>query len=111
MELGIVDLLKSVPLLGVLFYVWQDFKRRSEKQGADLESKIAQKADKAMAQDIESRIVRQIEKIEDRQNRDVDGLRTEMADLSNRMGHEMASMRTHMDGRFDQMISLLSSNK
>lgn len=82
----------------VLLLAWAvtDFKSRIEKAMESFTQSLAAKADKTSAQDIETRLSKQIDKIEERQVREVEGLRTEMGDL-----------RTHLDRRLDQLVGML----
>ena len=98
MESWIAEVIKGGGFVAVLAYVWHDAKTRMERSAECFERSLGEKADKQMTAELKHDLIRQIEKIEERQVREVEGLRTEMGDL-----------RQHMDRRFDQLVSILGS--
>jgi hypothetical protein len=99
MEAWAADLIRGGVTLGLIVALW----KKMESDMAALARAVSSKADESSTKDIEGRLSKQIDKIEERQIREVEGLRTEMGDL-----------RTHLDGRFtqtdariDRMIELL----
>jgi demethoxyubiquinone hydroxylase (CLK1/Coq7/Cat5 family) len=93
MEAWLADLIRGGVTLSLLVALW----KKMESDMASLSQAVGKKADESTTQAIEGRLSKQIDKIEERQIREVEGLRTEMGDL-----------RTHMDRRFDQIIGLLT---
>lgn len=96
MEAWQQEALKLSLFIGLLAYLWRDFKGRMEKAMESFTAGLSAKADKTSTSDLKADLQRQIEKIEERQIREVEGLRTEMGDL-----------RTHLDRRFDQLVGML----
>ncbi len=93
MEAWAADLIRGAVSVGLIVALW----KKMESDMASLKQTLGTKADSSATSALEDRSTRQIDKIEERQIREVEGLRTEMGDL-----------RTHMDRRFDQIIGLLT---
>lgn len=96
MDSFLSELLKGGAFVALLVYVWTDARNRVSESVRDLKGSLSEKADKESTVEMKNDLLRQIEKIEERQIREVEGLRTEMGD-----------MRQHLDRRFDQLVSML----
>lgn len=99
-EIWWLDIVRGGVTLSVLAYIWSDNKSRVEKQADDLRDEIEKKADYSAYMDMRASLVRDIERIENRQNKEIDGLRAEMNGMADRLTR-------HFDSRFDQILRIL----
>lgn len=87
------ELLKGGAFVALLAYVWNDAKSRVSDNVKDLKIALSGKEDKERTNELKNDLLRQIEKIEERQIREVEGLRTEMGDLRTQMDKQFAGVR------------------
>ena len=97
------ELLKGGFVVSLVAYIWHE----NRSQVVKLETNLNSKADKVSTDDMESRLIRSIEKIEARQTRDVEGLRTEMGGLRS----EISELGVRMESRFDKLFEILAAKK
>lgn len=103
METWAISILQGGGTIGLFLWVLVDNKSRIDKAMEALTASIGKKADRESTHELKADLLRQIEKIEERQIREVEGLRTEMGELR----ADMVAMRDHMDTLFNGQNKLL----
>jgi len=94
-------------VLALLAYVWTTTQRRLDSKVEQLEKSLGGKAGADAMNAVECRLVSMIERVEKRQDLDVEKLSSEIASMRS----DMMSLNENMTRRFDQIVQLIGALK
>lgn len=102
-----LELVKIGATVGLVVAIWKMHERQIAQTFAEIKESVKNKADASSMANIEVRLTKSIDKIEERQSREIDALRSEMSKLTLRID----DLRKHLDGRFESLLHIMQSTK